>query len=103
MEKDILQDIIAQKREEVARQQEAVSLDQLIRLTENQPEGRSMKQALAASPHGIIAEFKRHSPSKGWIHQEADSAVIPPAYEKAGAAALSILSAILYSSLKIHS
>ena len=91
MEKDILQDIIAQKREEVARQQEAVSLDQLIRLTENLPEGRSMKQALAASPHGIIAEFKRHSPSKGWIHQEADSAVIPPAYEKAGAAALSIL------------
>lgn len=75
----------------MARQQEAVSLDQLIRLTENLPEGRSMKQALAASPHGIIAEFKRHSPSKGWIHQEADSAVIPPAYEKAGAAALSIL------------
>lgn len=37
MEKDILQDIIAQKREEVARQQEAVSLDQLIRLTENLP------------------------------------------------------------------
>ena len=54
-------------------------------------ERRGMKQALAAPPHGIIAEFKRHSPSKGWIHQEADSAVIPPAYEKAGAAALSIL------------
>lgn len=74
MEKDILQDIIAQKREEVARQQEAVSLDQLIRLTENLPEGRSMKQALAASPHGIIAEFKRHSPSKdGFIRKP-----IPP-------------------------
>lgn len=41
MEKDILQDIIAHKREEVARQQEAVSLDQLIRLTENLPEGRA--------------------------------------------------------------
>ena len=54
MEKDILQDIIAQKREEVARQQEAVSLDQLIRLTENLPEGRSMKQALAASPHASL-------------------------------------------------
>lgn len=91
MEKDILQDIIAHKREEIARQQEAVSLAQLSRLVENLPEGCSMKQALNDSPHGIIAEFKRHSPSKGWIHQEADAAVIPPAYEKAGAAALSIL------------
>lgn len=64
MEKDILQDIIAHKREEIARQQEAVSLAQLSRLVENLPEGRSMKQALNDSPHGIIAEFKRHSPSK---------------------------------------
>ena len=46
---------------------------------------RSMKQALASSPTGIIAEFKRRSPSKGWIHETARAEEIPAAYETAGA------------------
>ena len=50
-----------------------------------------MKQALASSPTGIIAEFKRRSPSKGWIHETARAEEIPAAYETAGASAVSIL------------
>ena len=50
-----------------------------------------MKQALAASSTGIISEFKRRSPSKGWINEAAQAEEIPASYEAAGAAALSIL------------
>lgn len=51
----------------------------------------SFRKALLASPTGIIAEFKRKSPSKGFIKQEADTAGITASYERAGAAAVSVL------------
>ena len=51
----------------------------------------SMSQALTASDSGIIAEFKRKSPSKGWIKEEGKADVIPFSYQQNGAAALSIL------------
>lgn len=51
----------------------------------------SMKQALIGSPTGIIAEFKRRSPSKGEIHPMAQVGEIVSSYEEAGAAACSVL------------
>lgn len=51
----------------------------------------SLRQALLNSETGIIAEFKRRSPSKGWIKQEGRADVIPLSYQQNGAAALSIL------------
>ena len=51
----------------------------------------SMSQSLKDTPGGIIAEFKRRSPSKGDIFPMADVAKIIPEYLKGGAAACSIL------------
>ena len=93
MKKDILQDIIANKRIEVARQKQAVSLQTLLALGSDRMERdtRSMRAALESSPSGIIAEFKRKSPSKGWLHPDANIADVVPAYEAGGASACSIL------------
>lgn len=94
--KDILSEIIAHKQTEIELQKQTVSPEQLqeqagIIIRENAAHRRSMKQALAASSTGIISEFKRRSPSKGWINEAARAEEIPAAYEAAGAAALSIL------------
>ena len=88
---DILQTIVSHKRQEVRRQMEAIPLAALqYRIGDPSPR-RSLKQSLAESTTGIIAEFKRRSPSKGWIKEDAEATRIPADYERAGAAALSIL------------
>lgn len=91
--KDILQDIITNKRIEVERQKQAVRLQTLLALGGERLERTtySMRASLAASSSGIIAEFKRKSPSKGWLHPDAAIAEIVPAYKEAGASACSIL------------
>ena len=82
--KDILSEIIANKRFEVDLQKQAISIEQLQEGISEMPSSRSMKQALISSSPGIIAEFKRRSPSKGWIKQEARPEEIAPAYAAAG-------------------
>lgn len=74
--KDILQEIVENKQRENA----------LLKAVKP-----SMKQALLDSATGIIAEFKRRSPSKGWIREEGQPGIIPLSYQQNGAAALSIL------------
>lgn len=93
--KDILEEIVAYKRIEVAAQKEQMPPRKLYaeveRMMADGVTKRSLSQALAEDKCGIIAEFKRKSPSKGWIKEDGKPEVIPPSYEKAGAAALSIL------------
>ena len=74
--KDILQEIVAHKHEELERMY---------------AKKVSLKEALLASETGIIAEFKRRSPSKGWIKEEGRADIIPLSCQQHGAAALSIL------------
>lgn len=88
---DILEKIIAAKRSEVARQKEAVSTEMLLDAEQMLRRPVSMSQALTASATGIIAEFKRCSPSKGRIHGDARIEDIVPVYEQSGASAISIL------------
>ena len=90
---DILQEIVAHKRVEVEQFKQAVPPSQLHRQVEaildfSTP---SLSKSLTESASGIIAEFKRKSPSKGWIKEEGKAEEIPLSYQQHGAAALSIL------------
>jgi len=93
--KDILQEIVAWKRIEVEQQKKLVPPRDLYARVENLMEdgitALSMSRSLAQSPYGIIAEFKRKSPSKGWIHEDASPLDVVPKYAAGGASALSIL------------
>ena len=90
--KDVLSEIIAHKKIEVEKQKKIVSIKEIEkRISEDSYKLLSLKTALLESTHGVITEFKRRSPSKLWINKEADASIIPLAYEKNGAAALSIL------------
>ena len=90
---DILETIVANKRKEVARQKQAVNLQTLVALGSDRLERPtfSMRQSLASSATGIIAEFKRKSPSKGWLHPGAKVQDVLPFYAEGGASACSIL------------
>ena len=92
--KDVLSEIVLNKKVEVARQKELLPLSELEKQLLQKKDTikfRSLKEALLNSTTGIIAEFKRRSPSKGWLHQNADVDVVTKAYENAGASALSVL------------
>lgn len=99
--KDILEEIVANKRLEVKASKELISLDALRRQVEKkiEEEGlkkRSMRDSLRNSQSGIISEFKRKSPSKGWIHEDAKVMEVVPKYAANGASAISILTDYKY-------
>jgi len=87
----ILDKIVAAKRIDIASCKQAVPLEHVINLSASLRQGRSMKQALLDSPSGIISEFKRKSPSKGFIHPGADVVQVVKAYEEAGCSGISVL------------
>ena len=89
---NILETICNNKHLEVTRQKEAASLSHLENIINMQNRKKvSFKQSLTQSDSGIIAEFKRRSPSKGWIHPDAEVETIVSGYQQAGASAISVL------------
>ena len=89
---NILQKIVDNKRREVEALNARggnITNELTPRLFLNAP--ASMSKAIKESTNGIIAEFKRRSPSKGEIHPLALVSDIVPEYEAAGAAACSVL------------
>jgi indole-3-glycerol phosphate synthase len=88
---NILDKIIANKRVEVERQKIAVPQPGLERLISDVEAVKSFKEALADSPTGIIAEFKRRSPSRDWIFRDAKVEDVIPLYSRNGASAISVL------------
>lgn len=88
----ILDKIIARKHEEVATAKESVSLSELEEYPLFGRECYLLNDSiLNPSKTGIIAEYKRASPSKGIINDTTPVAEVAKGYENAGASAVSVL------------
>lgn len=89
---DILDKIIVNKRIEVEQQKKQYTIDDMMHfIVDSVEKPKSFKEALANSPTGIIAEFKRRSPSRDWIFKDAKIEDVVPLYSKNGASAISVL------------
>ena len=89
---NILETIIARKKMEVAEKKRSRSIEDLEQGSFFKNETLSFKNFLLRDDKtGIIAEFKRKSPSKGIINASATVAEVTSAYTKYGASGISIL------------
>ena len=96
---DILEEIVAHKRVEIDERKRFVPIQQFSgAIQQMMDEGKpaSMSKALMSSDTGFRAEFKRKSPSKGWIHRDVKPEDVTPLYQANGASALSILTDTQY-------
>lgn len=92
MSNNILAKIVANKFGEVAARKQQISIAEMEAMPLFAKATPSLKANLLDSTKtGIIAEFKRQSPSKGIINAVADVAVVTHAYTQYGAAGVSVL------------
>jgi indole-3-glycerol phosphate synthase len=91
-ETTVLERILAETREELARRKRELPLerDAVVRSQGETRSGR-FRDALSAEDIGVIAEFKRRSPSAGTLREAPDLVGIVRAYERGGAVAVSVL------------
>ncbi len=87
----VLDRIVEDTRDEVVRRREHIPLSRLEAAIAERPEGRPFSEALLRPGVSLIAEHKRRSPSAGAIREDATVDQIVLAYQRGGAAALSIL------------
>ena len=87
----ILDDIVADKRQELTRQKELVSLSDLQARIVSQQTPLDLSRALQSRGVRLIAEVKKASPSRGLLCPDFDPVRIAGTYASNGAAAISIL------------
>lgn len=89
---DVLDRIVQAKRAQIARDKVETPMRRVIELATTAMPPRDFPAALRREGRiQVIAEIKRASPSRGEIQAGADVARIAESYERAGAAALSVL------------
>jgi indole-3-glycerol phosphate synthase len=92
---DILDKILATKREEVAAARKAEPLEAVREAAEWMPPARdfvgAIRARIAAGRPAVIAEIKKASPSKGVIRPDFHPAEIAASYAAGGATCLSVL------------
>jgi indole-3-glycerol phosphate synthase len=91
---NFLSEIIAKKRQRIESAKQLVSLDQIRELAMEMRVGaaqHALVKTLRKEGINVIAEFKRKSPSKGVIREDADPAFIAKSYKEGGAIAMSVL------------
>ena len=92
---DILQKIVARKREEIAARCATTPIDALQKALQgaSAPRGfvAALQDKIAQGKSGVIAEIKKASPSKGVMRTDFHPAEIAVSYAAAGAACLSVL------------
>ena len=86
-----LDDLVQATRESLERRKRTRPIAQLEQEVAQRGEGRPFHEALAHPGTSLIAEHKRRSPSAGVIREGASLADIVEAYERGGAAAISVL------------
>ena len=89
----ILEEIVLHKKKEVAQMQQELSLASLQQQLNAAPTVRNFLNALQENPNqpSLIAEVKKASPSRGIIRADFDPVAVAQAYERGGAACLSVL------------
>jgi indole-3-glycerol phosphate synthase len=92
---DILQKILATKRDEIAAAEREVSREAMADAARKGPPTRdfvgAIRSKIAAGKAAVIAEVKKASPSKGVLRADFRPAEIARSYEQGGAACLSVL------------
>ncbi len=88
---NILEEIIEYKKYEVKANKEKVAVRELENSQYFSNEPYSLKKSIAQKNAGIIAEFKRRSPSKSVINNNASVKNVTTGYVRAGASGLSVL------------